>query len=230
MKLHLSGPSIYHRRWPNGHNCGFWIQASRMCQSSVQNFFVLLNSNIQRDIVGLGPSSKRAQPQDRFLVPFSLQILSCRAHQICMPGMCWITSLKGINRVGTLFLELLQKFLDGLSPLIKAVIISNPIQQFNLPTKQVVTTHVNILDVWMTHVNDTKHSSDNFFLSVVVNFDILQNCHSFTHAGYQRNILVKTFFNPRLGELSCTQSNGNRHVYPKVWWMLWKMIEVRSAF
>ena len=86
--------------------------------------------------------------------------------------MSGVASLKGIDCICILRFEFFHEFRGGLAPLIQSIVVCDTIQQFHITANQVVTTLVNLLDVGVSHVNDSKHTSDNFFFAIVVDFGL----------------------------------------------------------
>mmetsp|Transcript_10621 Transcript_10621/g.19827 ORF Transcript_10621/g.19827 Transcript_10621/m.19827 type:complete len:221 (+) Transcript_10621:1564-2226(+) len=131
-----------------------------------------------------------------------------------MTSMGWITCLKGIHGISALGLEFVHEFFCSLAPLIQSIIVTNPIQQLHLPSNEIVTSRVYVMNVGMFHVNDTKHTSDDFFLAIVIDFRITKNCNNLTHLRYQCHISLIGFLNTIPGKGCTRQCNGNTHTNP----------------
>ena len=54
-----------------------------------------------------------------------------------------------------------------------------------------------MLDVWMTWVDDTKNSRDNFFLTVSVDFWVMKYAECFSLLANQRNGFLSRFLTMR---------------------------------
>mmetsp|Transcript_13155 Transcript_13155/g.27294 ORF Transcript_13155/g.27294 Transcript_13155/m.27294 type:complete len:208 (+) Transcript_13155:1428-2051(+) len=181
MELNFGWPSVHHGRWPNCHDGCFRIQATWVICSRGQNLFMLLHSDIQRNIVFFGPAAQWTQPQNGLFVTLLAQIFTRRSHEVSMSGMGGISSLKCIDSVGSLVLEFLHELLGSLSPLVQSVVVPNAIQQFDFSSNQIVTTSINVFNVGMLHINNTKHARNNFFLSVFIYFRVAENGHRLSH-------------------------------------------------
>mmetsp|Transcript_12774 Transcript_12774/g.19307 ORF Transcript_12774/g.19307 Transcript_12774/m.19307 type:complete len:452 (+) Transcript_12774:1276-2631(+) len=227
MELDLSRTSVDHRSRPNRHNSGGRVKSSRMRQTSLQNLLMLLNPDIQRHIIALGPSSQRTQPQDRILVTLGLQILTSGLHQVGMPSVCGVSRLEGIHGIRTLGLELVHKLRGSLTPLIESIIVTNAIEQFNFTTNQPVATRVNILNVRMTIINDTKHTRDNLLLAVAVDFRIAKNGNRLSHLSHQSDGVHTGIFNRLLGKTSAGKSDRDAHADTLRRLLLGKVAKVR---
>mmetsp|Transcript_10344 Transcript_10344/g.17120 ORF Transcript_10344/g.17120 Transcript_10344/m.17120 type:complete len:378 (-) Transcript_10344:713-1846(-) len=130
-----------------------------------------------------------------------------------MPRMGWVTSLECIHGIGTFFTKFVHKFTCCFTPLVQTIIVFDTIQQFHFTTNQIVSTLVNFFDVGMAHINHTKHTCGNFFLTIGINFRIAQYSHNIPHLRSQRHSTVWRTVNRRLGILCTTQGNGNTHRY-----------------
>mmetsp|Transcript_44676 Transcript_44676/g.107727 ORF Transcript_44676/g.107727 Transcript_44676/m.107727 type:complete len:204 (-) Transcript_44676:1751-2362(-) len=200
MELDFCRSGIDHWSWPNGHDGRSWIQATWMVCSHFQDFFMLLDANIQRNIVRLGPTTQWRQPQDGILVSLTFQVFSSRFHQVGVTCMSGVSGLKGIDSIGTLVVKFLKQFGDCLAPLIQSIIVDNPLEQFNLTTNQIISSGIDIFNVRMSHVNRSKHASHNLFLAVFINLDIAQNGNHLAHSRHQGDILFSRLLNRVLGK------------------------------
>mmetsp|Transcript_29035 Transcript_29035/g.43631 ORF Transcript_29035/g.43631 Transcript_29035/m.43631 type:complete len:319 (-) Transcript_29035:1243-2199(-) len=229
MKLYFSGSSVYHGCRPDSHDCLSWVETSRMFKAGIQHLFVLLHPHIQRNIIFLGPPTQRTQPKYRILVSLLLQVFTSTSHQIGMPRMSRVTCLECINSICTLFTKFIHEFTCRFAPLVQPIIVFDAIQQFNFTTNQIITTLVDFLNVGMTHINHTKHTSGNFFLTIGINFRIAQYSHNVPHLCRQCHSTVWRIVNRRLGILCTTQGNGNTHRYTIGGTELRKLFKVGST-
>lgn len=142
---------------------------------------MLSDANIERNVILLGPATEGAEPQDGLLVALSTKILTGTPHEVGMASVGGISRLEGIHGIGTLGLELLGKLLSSLTPLVQAIIVTDAVQELDFTTDEVISAAGNVLDIGMTGINDTKHTSNNLLLAVVVNFGVAKDCNGLSH-------------------------------------------------
>mmetsp|Transcript_28426 Transcript_28426/g.59660 ORF Transcript_28426/g.59660 Transcript_28426/m.59660 type:complete len:725 (-) Transcript_28426:86-2260(-) len=211
MELNFGGTGVDHGSGPDGHDGLGGIESSGVFQTRVQNLLMLLDTHIQRNVILLRPSTQRTQPKHRILETLPLQVLSSTPHQIRMTGMSGVPSLEGVDGICALVLELLHELLGSFAPLVQSVVVSNAIEEFDFPTDEVISAFVNFLDVGMSHVDDSKHAGDDFFLAVGVDFGVAENGHDVSHLGGERHGVVRRGFDGRFGVGGTGQGDGDGH-------------------
>mmetsp|Transcript_1419 Transcript_1419/g.4125 ORF Transcript_1419/g.4125 Transcript_1419/m.4125 type:complete len:381 (-) Transcript_1419:1544-2686(-) len=199
VELNLRRAGVNHRSGPDSHDSSFGIKTTGVGSSGLKNLLVLSDTNIEWDVILLGPATEGAKPQDRLLVALSPKVLPGAPHEVGMSGVGGIPRLEGIHGIGTLGLELLRQLLGGLAPLVQTIVVADAVQQLNFATDQVIAAAVNVLDVRMTGVNDAKHTGDDLLLAVVVHLRIAEDGNGLSHLRNEGDGALLGALNGRLG-------------------------------
>ena len=172
---------------------------------------MLSDANIEWDVILLGPTTERAEPQHGLLVTLSPKVLPSAPHEVGMASVGGISCLEGIHSIGTLGLELLRQLLGGLAPLVQTIVVADAVQQLHFAADQVIAAAVNVLDVGMAGVDGAKHAGDDLLLAVVVHLRIAEDGNGLAHLRNEGDGALVRALNGRLGERGTGQGDGDRH-------------------
>mmetsp|Transcript_4171 Transcript_4171/g.12317 ORF Transcript_4171/g.12317 Transcript_4171/m.12317 type:complete len:291 (+) Transcript_4171:1044-1916(+) len=103
VKLHLGGACVDHGSRPDRHDGCLWIQ-----HTLINDGLVLLDTDVQRHVVILGPTTKWGEPEQGTLESLLPHLLQAGLHEIGMPCVRRIPRLERVNHIRTLGLELLE--------------------------------------------------------------------------------------------------------------------------
>mmetsp|Transcript_4473 Transcript_4473/g.12915 ORF Transcript_4473/g.12915 Transcript_4473/m.12915 type:complete len:775 (+) Transcript_4473:4268-6592(+) len=226
VEFHLGWTGVDHGRRPDGHDRRLGIETTGVGDTGLEDLFVLLDADVEWHVVRFGPSSEGTQPEHGFLVSLASEILSGRLHQIGMAGVGGVARLEGVHGIGALVLEFLHQLGGGLSPLVQAVVVSDSIEQLNLATNQVISTHVNVADVGMVRIDHTVHARHDFFLAILVDLDVSHNGDRVSHSRHQGNVTLAGGFDPPLGVVTNGEGDRNGHADTVAGTIFGKVVEI----
>mmetsp|Transcript_34362 Transcript_34362/g.55764 ORF Transcript_34362/g.55764 Transcript_34362/m.55764 type:complete len:278 (+) Transcript_34362:1366-2199(+) len=204
VPLDLCWPCIKHRGGPNSHH-GVGGK-----HPFLNDHLVLVDSHIERHVVGLRPSSERREPEERFLVAHGFELTTGILHEIGVTSVRWVTGLERIDCVGSRCNESLAKLFWGEAILVKTVVVPNAFQEFDFTPKQVRARCHHHFDVGVVGVHASEDTGNDLFFAVVV--DLRVGEHGYRLAGWCGQGHLSRGANELFGRGSDRKDDGDRHI------------------